>query len=380
MTVPQSAASPGGRLFTMQHEMPAEQLERHVLTILTNATRGAALACAPARGRRRRKFADRLAVEAMQEILNKDLQSFGLAAKVLIGEGERDDAPWLRDGQHLGAEGDPALFIAVDPLEGTNLCATNSPGAVCVIAAALAGEGALIDGRQGVDGYMEKLAIGEDLALALERARVSGTSLLDLSDGKGLLDNPVEEVVRWIAEVRGKHVQDVMVTHLDRGYNGELMDRLDALGVQTEPISDGDVTGALRAFDPGHYHDLLIGKGAAPEGVIAAAIGRCFGGYMEGRWWFKPTEQGDSQRRRLQERGFNLEKVYRIDELASGHVMFSITGVTSGLVPGVGIGDGGRAITSTYYGRSRTGTLYTPNGAIHRCPPPPPTSWPARDE
>lgn len=348
---------------------PLASLERDILNILAHSTAAAALNAAHARGRNQRHFADQLAVDAMRQMLHEELP---VCAEVVIGEGVRDEAPMLYIGERLGPEArDPYLRIAVDPLEGTNLCARGEPGAITVIAAALAGQGTLMG---GIDGYFDKIVIGKDLAQKLQAIPREPAShrYLDLSDGKGLLDNEIEDIIRWIANERQKSVTEVVAMVLERDRNAALVERLRRLNAQVLLIGDGDITAGLLALDPARDVDIALGIGAAPEGVITAAICKVFQGYMETRWWLGDEKRGAKHRAELISQGIDTEKLYTVEDLAAGQVMFALTGVTyNQYTPGVQYLSGGTAVTHTIYGRSRSGTVYE-RRAIHQNPPPPP--------
>lgn len=374
MEHPQSSqAEPGsGEVFSLAPRR-ADQLETVIRVVLEKATMLGALSAAHARGRDNRHFADQLATEAMRAVLNDDLPVPG---EVVIGEGVRDEAPMLHIGERLGPciLDAPLVQLAVDPLEGTNLCARNEPGAITVIAAALTGEGTLLG---GIDGYMEKIVVADDLRQSLTDLRTR--SGLFRSASGWLLDEPIEDTIGWIARSRDKPIPDVVAMVLERPRNQELIHRLRGLNVQVVPIRDGDITAGLLALDESHDVDIAVGIGAAAEGVITAAMAQVHRGYMEARWWFPPGESGKNQRAQLGERGFDLEKVYDTAALAQGHVLFALTAVTTNeFVAGVKYGLGGVAQTHTISGRSRTGTLYV-SRATHRAPPPPPTEWPTPD-
>lgn len=369
---PPEGDNPSETLFSLAPRR-ADQLEMLIRVVMEKATTLAALSAAHARGRDNRHFADQLATEAMRAVLNEDLP---VPAEVVIGEGVRDDAPMLHIGESLGPQilDSPVVQIAVDPLEGTNLCARNEQGAITVIAAAISGEGKLLG---GIDGYMEKIVLADDLAESLQDLRTQ--SELFRSSSKWLLDEPIENTIRWIAHVRNKPVTDVVAMVLERPRNGDLMRRLRNLNVQVVPIRDGDITAGLLALDGSHDVDIAVGIGAAAEGVITAAMTQVYRGYMEARWWFPPDENGKVMRAQLEERGFDLNKVYDTSDLANGHVMFALTAVTTNeFVPGVKYETGGIAQTHTISGRSRTGTLYVSRGT-HRMPPSPPITWPSPD-
>jgi fructose-1,6-bisphosphatase/sedoheptulose 1,7-bisphosphatase-like protein len=346
------------------------QLETVLRLTLEKATMLAALSAAHARGRDNRHFADQLATDAMRQALNDDLP---VPAQVVIGEGVRDEAPMLQIGERLGpADGEVTVQLAVDPLEGTNLCARNEYGAIAVIAAALIGEGQLLG---GIDGYMEKIVLADDLRQSLVDLHTAPR--LFQRDSPRLLDESIEDIIDWIAHVRDKPVADVIAMVLERDRNRELIERLRAKNVQVKPIRDGDITAGMLALDSHHDVDIAVGIGAAAEGVITAAMAQVYRGYMEARWWFPPGAEGEAQRRQLLERGIDVEKVYHTADLALGHVMFALTAVTpNDFVAGVRYEKGGVAETHTISGRSRTGTIYVTT-ARHRFPPAPPSDWPA---
>lgn len=359
--------------------MTPEVLERFILTTLQNATAAAALNAAHARGRDDRNFADQLAVEAMRDVLNRELM---VSAQVVIGEGERDEAPMLHIGEKLGpwslparANNEPELFLAVDPLEGTNLCARGEPGALCVIAAALDGEGSLL---AGIDGYFNKIVLSADLVGHIAMVRSGAGYVFPHEQFGSLLDMPIPTLVRHIASWRRKKMPDVVAMVLERPRNQKLIDELRALNVQIKLIRDGDITAGLLALDPRHDVDIAIGIGAAAEGVITAAMTRVYGGYMEARWWFPENVVGTDQKVRVQKLGLDLHRVYGAEDLASGHVMFSATAVTANdMLPGVRYEAGGVVHTHTVSGRSRTGTLNVRH-SIHQRPPAPPKHWPGK--
>jgi fructose-1,6-bisphosphatase/sedoheptulose 1,7-bisphosphatase-like protein len=349
--------------------MSFDSLERYLVSTMAHATAVAALNAAHARGRDHRKFADQLAVDAMRTILHQELIVPG---EVVIGEGVRDAAPMLYIGEHLGpATGQTTLEIAVDPLEGTNLCARGEPGAITVIAGALRERGRLLG---GIDGYFDKVVVGSDLARRLEQLReAGGDDFISLGPNRGLIDNGVEQIVRWIARERNKPVNAVVAMVLERDRNAPLVEKLRALNTQVLLIRDGDITAGLLALDPDRDVDLAIGIGAAPEGVITAAITKVFKGYMETRWWLDDPDHGATHRAQLAQQGVDSNKLYTVDDLAFGDVMFALTGVTyNQYTPGIQYLPGGAAISHTIYGRSHSGTIYE-RRAIHQNPPAEPT-------
>ena len=353
-------------------------LEREITSVLSHATAVTALHAAHARGRNHHKFAGQLAANAMRRALNKELP---VRAEIVIGEEHSDEVPTLSAGEQLGPEdaGEEAqLMIAVDPLEGTNLCARGEPGAITVVAAALKGQGEFLRGAQG---YFDKIVIGSDLAERVRhmKKRNGPYIYIKVDDERGLIDNPVEDVIRWIAHVRQKAVSEVVAMVLERERNAELIARLRALNAQVLLISDGDTTAGLLALDTKRDVDVALGVGAAPEGVLTAAICRVFGGYMEARWQLDGSPASDAIRADLKTKNIDPEKLLCVEDLASGHIMFSLTGVTyNQYTPGVQYLAGGTAVTHTIYGRSRSGTIYE-RRAIHQNPPPQP-QYPSGDK
>lgn len=355
---------------------PPGDLEVLIEEVMRRATMRAALVSAHARGRNDRHFADELAVTEMRTTLN---QLLPVGAEVVIGEGERDEAPMLYIGERLGPNQDrpPQLLIAVDPLEGTNLAADWMPGAICVIAAVLVGEGTLWG---GVDGYMDKFVVGKPIADKLRALRSEGSRnpVPQFDPKRFILDQPIQATVNLISHFTCKPVTSIVAEVLERPRNDELVAQLRKMHVQVRLIGDGDVTSAWRALSDDEEVDFYVGIGAAPEGVLAAAMANVAEGYMEGRCWFDGTPKGDHQRQRLLALGTDIVKVYTIDDLASGNVIFSFTAVTDSMMPGVFYRAGGIAHTHTITGRSRTGTYYHIEGT-HKNPPPPPQYWPGNN-
>jgi fructose-1,6-bisphosphatase II len=304
-------------------------MDRNLALESIRITEAAALASARLMGRGDRQGADQAAVEAMRKALN----GLHLDGLVVIGEGERDEVPMLYIGERVGrrAAGDVEVEIAVDPLEGTNLCATGAANAISVIA--MGEKGALL---RAPDTYMEKIAVGR-------RA-------------KGVVDlwkSPTENL-RHVADALGKYVEDMTVVILDRPRHERLVKEVRQAGARIKLIGDGDVAGALDTCFPETGVDMLMGVGGAPEGVIAAAALRCVGGDLQARLLWRD----ERERERAREMGIkDLEKVYAAEDLAGGHVMFAATGVTNGdLLRGVRFtGDG--ATTHSVVMRSSTGTV-----------------------
>jgi fructose-1,6-bisphosphatase II len=292
-------------------------------------TEAAALASARLMGRGDHHGADRAATEAMRGALN-DLD---FAGEVVIGEGERDEAPMLFIGERVGRAppGAPEVEIAVDPLEGTSLCATGAANAISVIA--MGPRGSLL---RAPDTYMEKIAVGPGARGVVDLAR------------------PAAENLRAVADALGRYVEDLTVVILERPRHERLIREVREAGARIKLISDGDVSAAINTCLPDTGVDVLIGIGGAPEGVISAAALRCMGGDMQGRLIYR----SDAERERARAMGIqDAEKVFRLDELATGDVMFAATGVTNGdFLKGVRFtGDGAR--THSVVMRSRTGTV-----------------------
>ncbi len=261
------------------------------------------------------------------------LHTVSMDGLVVIGEGEKDEAPMLHNGESIGDGTPPEVDIAVDPLEGTRLCALGMPSALAVIA--LSERGTMFD--PGPCVYMEKMAAREHLA-----------DLLDL-------DRPLGETVGLIAERKGTEVNDVMVVMLDRPRHQDAMDAVRAAGARVRLITDGDVSAALLAVDGSNAVDLLWGIGGTPEGVISAAAIKCTGGALVGRLW----PRDDEERTAAVEAGYDLSRVLTQDELVRGDdAFFSATGVTDGdVLQGVRYEGTRGASTESLVMRSRSGTV-----------------------
>ena len=304
-------------------------MDRNLALEVARITEAAALASARFMGRGDRNGADQAAVEAMRKAFN-DLHIRG---EVVIGEGERDEAPMLYIGERVGRgqPGDIEIEIAVDPLEGTNLCATGAPNAISVIA--MGEKGRLL---RAPDCYMEKIAAGPEARGCIDLAK-----------------SPTENL-RRVADCLGKYVEDLTVVILDRPRHERLIAEVRAAGARIKLIGDGDVSGAINTCFPDTGVDLLMGTGGAPEGVISAAALRCVGGDMQGRLVFR----NEKERERASRMGVtDVEKVLSIEELAGGNVMFAATGVTHGdFLKGVRFtGEGAR--THSVVMRSKSGTV-----------------------
>jgi fructose-1,6-bisphosphatase II len=291
-------------------------------------TEAAALAAARLVGMGEKEAADQAAVDAMRLVLS----TVHMDGVVVIGEGEKDEAPMLYNGEQIGDGSLPHVDIAVDPLEGTRLTALGMPNAVAVIA--LSARGTMFD--PGPVMYMEKLAGGEDIA-----------DLLDL-------DVPLGEIVRRVAERRGMDIRDVMVVTLDRPRHEEGMKAIRDAGARVRLITDGDVAGSLLAVSDRSPVSLLWGIGGTPEGVISSAAIKCIGGGFVGRLW----PRDEDERKAALEQGYDLDKQFTKDDLVKGDdCFFSATGVTDGdVLQGVRY-RGRTATTESIVMRSRSGTV-----------------------
>lgn len=305
-------------------------MDRNLALEFVRITEAAALACSKYMGRGDEKIADQAAVDAMR----KAFDSVDIDGTVVIGEGERDEAPMLYIGERVGRRSadSPPIDIALDPLEGTTICASGGVGAIAVIAVAERG-----NFLHAPDTYMEKIACGP-------RAR-----------GKISLEKSPEENIRIVAEVLRKPVSDVTVVILDRPRHQELIAKVRSVGARIRLIGDGDVSAGIAPCWEDTGIDLLMGIGGAPEGVIAAAGIKCLGGDFQGRLKFR----NDGEIERAKKMGItNPHQVFRLDELAKGSVMFCATGVTDGpLLKGVRTLPGQRAHTHSIVMRSQTGTV-----------------------
>jgi fructose-1,6-bisphosphatase II len=303
--------------------------DRNLALELVRVTEAAALAAARMVGRGDKEGADQAAVDAMRHVLD----SVSMDGIVVIGEGEKDEAPMLFNGEQLGDGNPPQVDIAVDPLEGTRLTALGMPSAIAVIA--LAERGAMFD--PGPCVYMEKIAGGPEIA-----------DILDL-------DRPLPETLSLIAEHKRADIRDVMVVMLDRERHHEAMREVREAGARVRLILDGDVSAAMLAVSENSPVDLLWGIGGTPEGVISAAAIKCTGGQLLGRLW----PRNEEERSAALDAGYDLGRVLDCDALVAGEdVFFSATGVTDGdVLQGVRYqGDRG-ASTDSLVMRARSGTV-----------------------
>jgi fructose-1,6-bisphosphatase II len=303
--------------------------DRNLALELVRVTEAAALAAARMVGRGDKEGADRAAVDAMRHVLD----SVSMDGVVVIGEGEKDEAPMLYNGEQIGDGSPPKVDIAVDPLEGTRLTAFGMPSALAVIA--LSERGSMFD--PGPCVYMEKIAGGPEIA-----------DLLDL-------DRPLSETLALIAERKNRDIRDVMVVMLDRERHQDAMREVREAGGRVRLITDGDVSASLLAVSENSPVDLLWGIGGTPEGVISAAAIKCIGGQLLGRLW----PRDEAERTAAVSAGYDLGRTLTCNDLVKGDdAFFSATGVTDGdVLQGVRYqGDRG-ASTESLVMRSRSGTV-----------------------
>jgi len=290
---------------------PSHALDRVLVLEMVRVTEAAAVAASKLIGRGNEKAADHAAVEAMREALNQ----LDFDGTVVIGEGERDEAPMLYIGERVGARRDdpsaPRIDIALDPLEGTTITAKAGPNALAVLA--IAERGCLLNAP---DVYMDKLAVGPGYP-----------------EGVIDLDKSPSDNIRSVAAAKGVDPSEIIACVLDRPRHAELIAELRGLGCGIMLIPDGDVAGVIAVTDPDTTIDIYMGSGGAPEGVLAAAALRCVGGQFKGRLLFR----NDDERGRAAKWGVeDLNRVYDLHELAKGDVIFAATGVTDGsLLEGV---------------------------------------------
>jgi fructose-1,6-bisphosphatase II / sedoheptulose-1,7-bisphosphatase len=305
-----------------------EFMDRNLALEVVRVTEAAALAASLQMGRGDEKAADQAAVDWMRQTLN----SLAIDGTVVIGEGERDEAPMLYIGEKVGTGG-PKVDIALDPLEGTTITAKGGENALAVVA--MAEHGGFLNAP---DVYMEKIAVGPGLP----------PNLIDL-------DATPAENLSALAKAKGGDISELLVCILDRPRHSELIARVREAGARIMLISDGDVSGIISTAQPTSGVDIYMGIGGAPEGVLAAAALRCIGGQMQGRLYFR----NDDEKMRAGRWGIeDLHRKYDLTELARGdNVMFAATGVTHGaMLKGVRRFAGG-ATTHSVVMRSKTGTV-----------------------
>ncbi|MEE1876649.1 class II fructose-bisphosphatase [Altererythrobacter litoralis] len=306
-------------------------LDRVLVLEMVRVTEAAAIAASQMVGRGDEKAADAAAVEAMRRAFD----TLYMDGTVVIGEGERDEAPMLYIGEKVGgAPGrGPKIDIALDPLEGTTITAKAGPNALAVLAAA--DEGNLLNAP---DVYMDKLAVGPGYP----------PDIIDLAK------SPTENV-KAVAAAKGVEPNEIIVCVLDRPRHAELIAELRSIGCGVVLIGDGDVAGVIAVTDPETTIDLYMGQGGAPEGVLAAAALRCVGGQFNGRLVFR----NEDEKKRARNWGIeDLDRIYKLEDLAKGDCIFAATGVTSGsLLDGVKRLRGGKMTTHSVVMRASSGTV-----------------------
>jgi fructose-1,6-bisphosphatase II len=308
-------------------ETPPEAPDRNLALELARVTEAAALAAGRWVGRGDKNGADGAAVNAMRKLIN----TVSMRGVVVIGEGEKDHAPMLFNGEEVGDGTGPECDVAVDPIDGTTLNAKGMPNAIAVIA--IADRHSMYD--PSAVFYMEKLVTGPEAA--------------DVVD----ITAPVAENIRRVAKAKRREPGDLTVVVLDRPRHEDLVAEIRAAGARIKFITDGDVAGAIMAAKAGTGVDLLMGIGGTPEGIIAACAIKCLGGVIQGRLW--PTDE--AERRRALDAGHDLDRVLDIDDLVRGDVFFVATGITDGeLLRGVQYRAGG-CTTQSLVMRSRSGTI-----------------------
>lgn len=310
-----------------QEMIARNKMDRNLALEAVRVTEAAALAASRMVGRGDEKAADAAAVDAMREALN----SLSITGRVVIGEGERDEAPMLYIGEEVGAGG-PEVDIALDPLEGTTITAKGGQNALAVMA--MADKDGFL---HAPDTYMEKIAVGPAIP----------EDVLDL-------DAPIGDILKKVAKAKKADVEDLLVCVLDRPRHDDIMKGIREAGARISLISDGDVSAVIATTEPETGIDLYVGTGGAPEGVLAAAALQCVGGSMLGRLVFR----NDDEKARADKWGIkDYNKIYTTNELAKpDNVMFAATGVTNGtMLPGVRRYPGG-AVTHSIVMRSKSGT------------------------
>jgi fructose-1,6-bisphosphatase II len=306
----------------------AEVPDRNLALELVRVTEAAALAAARWVGRGDKNGADGAAVNAMRQLVG----SVSMNGVVVIGEGEKDDAPMLFNGERVGDGTGPEADVAVDPIDGTTLAAKGMPNAIAVLA--VAERGAMYD--PSAVFYMEKLVVGPEAADTVD------------------INAPMADNLKAIARAKGEHVNDLTVCILDRPRHNDLADEVRKAGARIKFISDGDVAGAIMAARSGTGVDLLAGIGGTPEGIIAACAISCMGGMIQGRLW----PRDEAERRKALDAGHDLDRVLTTDDLVTGeNIFFCATGITDGeLMRGVRYTASGPT-THSIVMRSKSGTI-----------------------
>lgn len=302
--------------------------DRNIALELVRVTEAAAMAASRWVGRGKKNDGDGAAVDAMRALIS----TVSMQGVVVIGEGEKDNAPMLYNGEEVGDGTGPACDVAVDPIDGTTLMAKGMPNAIAVLA--LADRGTMFD--PSAVFYMEKIAVGPEAAGAIN------------------INAPVADNLSNIAAAKKKPMRDLTVCVLDRARHRELVADIRAAGARIKFITDGDVAGAIAAARDGSAVDVLMGIGGTPEGIIAACALKCMGGEMQGKLWPKD----DEERQRAIDAGHDLDRVLKIADLVTGeNVFFCATGITDGeLLRGVRY-DAGGAHTQSLVMRSSSGTI-----------------------
>ncbi len=305
-----------------------QPIERNIAMELVRVTEAAALSASRYMGMGNKELVDQAAVDAMRFTLG----SVPMDGTVVIGEGEKDEAPMLYIGERIGDGSAPEVDIAVDPIDGTTLLSKGLPGAIAAVA--LSSRGTMIVPRE--TAYMNKIAVGRDARDAVD------------------IDASVEDNLRNVAEALGRRVQEVTVVVLDRPRHEQLLADIRDAGARVKLITDGDVAAGIQAALPDSGVDVLMGIGGTPEGVLTAAAIRCIGGAIQGKAW----PRNDAEREAAEAAGLDLERVYNTEDLVGGEdVFFSATGASSGeLLNGVKVLAGG-AETYSLVMRSRSGTI-----------------------
>ncbi len=312
----------------MTDQRTRKPVERNLAMELVRVTEAAAMSAALHMGKGDKELVDQSAVDAMR----RTLDAISMDGVVVIGEGEKDEAPMLFNGEHIGDGSEPRVDIAVDPIDGTTLLSKGLAGAIAVIA---------LSARDTMHCpseifYMNKIAVGPEAREVID------------------IEAPVGENLQRIARALGKAVSEVTVVMLDRPRHADLLAQVRAAGARVKMISDGDVAAGLQAALPESGVDVLMGVGGTPEGVITAAAIRCTGGAIH----CKPWPRDDAERQRFREQGLDLDHVYTTEELVGGDdVFFSATGASTGeLLRGVNFVANG-ATTHSLVMRSRSGTI-----------------------
>jgi fructose-1,6-bisphosphatase II len=310
--------------------------DRNLALELVRVTEAAAIAAGRFMGRGDKERVDQAAVDAMRPVL----ASIAMDGIVVIGEGEKDEAPMLYNGERVGNGSDPAVDIAVDPVDGTTLTAKALPDALAVIA--VAERGAMFD--PGPCVYMEKLAVAGDVVHAVD------------------FNAPIEDTLQVIAGVRHKRPEDVTVAILDRPRHADLVARVLSTGARIKFLLDGDVGGAILAADEDSSVDVLVGTGGTPEGVIAACAMKCMDGAIFGRLY----PRDDGERQAALDAGYDVDKVLTTDDLVAGdEIFFAATGVTDGeLLRGVRYTPR-RVLTQSLSMRAKSGAVRVIEGRHH---------------